>query len=152
MSLTEMIILLFIVLLAAYAFYDEVIMPQRKGPTRLLVVLKRGNKLDSLIFIALLVILLGNNLRHQGPQLTTTLLLVLTFLAVWLFWIRRPRLLLKDQGMFYANAWIAYHRIQSMNLSEDGILLVQLEQRRLLIAVRQLDDLERIYHTLVEIR
>jgi uncharacterized membrane protein YobD (UPF0266 family) len=39
-----------------------------------------------------------------------------------------------------------------MNLSEDGILVMQLEQRRLLIAVKQLDDLERIYNTLVEAR
>jgi uncharacterized membrane protein YobD (UPF0266 family) len=39
-----------------------------------------------------------------------------------------------------------------MNLSEDGILVIQLEQRRLLIAVHQLDDLERIYNTLVEAR
>lgn len=152
MSLTEMILLLFIILLALYACYDEVIMPQRKGPTRLQVLLRRRNKLDSLIFIALLAILLWNNLSHHGPQLTTTLLLILIFLAIWLFWIRRPRLLMKNHGMFYANAWIAYERIQSMNLSEDGILVVQLEQRKLLIAVRELDDLERIYHTLVETR
>ena len=37
-------------------------------------------------------------------------------------------------------------------LSEDGILVIQLEQRRLLIAVQQLDDLERIYNTLVDAR
>ncbi|MFZ1872201.1 MAG: DUF986 family protein, partial [Chania sp.] len=35
-------------------------------------------------------------------------------------------------------------------LSEDGILVIDLEQRRLLIQVTQLDDLERIYHFLVE--
>lgn len=33
-----------------------------------------------------------------------------------------------------------------MNLSEDGILAVDLEQRRLLVQVNHLDDLERIYH------
>ena len=152
MSLTDALLLLFIVLSLAYATYDEAIMPRLKGPTRLQVLLQRRSKPDSLIFIALLIILLWNNLSHQGSQLTTSLLLTLAFLAVWLFWVRRPKLLLKDQGMYFANAWIAYPRIQSMNLSEDGILVVQLEQRRLLIAVHKLDDLERIYHTLVEIR
>lgn len=30
-----------------------------------------------------------------------------------------------------------------MNLSEDGVLVMQLEQRRLLIRVRNIDDLEK---------
>ncbi|EIQ10343.1 hypothetical protein SF285071_1703 [Shigella flexneri 2850-71] len=36
-----------------------------------------------------------------------------------------------------------------MNLSEDGVLVMQLEQRRLLIRVRNIDDLEKIYKLLV---
>lgn len=36
-----------------------------------------------------------------------------------------------------------------MNLSEDGELVMQLEQRRLLIRVRNIDDLEKIYKLLV---
>nr|MBA2816851.1 Uncharacterized membrane protein YobD, UPF0266 family [Candidatus Pantoea persica] len=59
---------------------------------------------------------------------------------------------MKRDGFFYGGVWIDYGRIQSMNLSEDGILVMQLEQHRLLIAVQQLDDLERIYHTPVEAR
>lgn len=152
MSLTDALLLLFIILSLAYAIYDEAIMPRLKGPTRLQIALQRRNKPDSMIFIGLLLILLWNNLSRQGSSLTTSLLLVLAFLAIWLFWVRRPKLLLKNQGLYFANAWIAYSRIRGMNLSEDGILLVQLERRRLLIAVRKLDDLERIYHTLLEIR
>ncbi|EBJ2461712.1 DUF986 family protein, partial [Salmonella enterica] len=37
-----------------------------------------------------------------------------------------------------------------MNLSEDGVLVMQLEQRRLLIRVRNIDDLEKIYKLLIE--
>jgi len=77
---------------------------------------------------------------------------VLCFMAIWLFWVRSPKLLMKENGLFFGSVWIDYARIQSMNLSEDGILVMQLEQRRLLIAVKQLDDLERIYNTLVEAR
>lgn len=152
MSLTDTIIALCIAALLAFAIYDEMILPRRKGPVLLRVALRRRHKADSLIFIGLLVILLWNNVMHQGPQLTTTLLMVLCFLSFFLFWLRRPKLLMKTQGLYFAGAWIDYSRIQSMNLSEDGVLVMQLEQRRLLITVQQLDDLERIYTTLVEAR
>ncbi|RDT62917.1 DUF986 family protein, partial [Klebsiella pneumoniae] len=39
---------------------------------------------------------------------------------------------------------------KEMNLSEDGVLVMQLEQRRLLIRVRNIDDLEKIYKLLVK--
>ncbi|MGP4884443.1 DUF986 family protein, partial [Klebsiella pneumoniae] len=48
-----------------------------------------------------------------------------------------------------ANVWIEYQRIKEMNLSEDGVLVMQLEQRRLLIRVRNIDDLEKIYKLLI---
>ncbi|MGX9915614.1 DUF986 family protein, partial [Enterobacter hormaechei subsp. hoffmannii] len=37
-----------------------------------------------------------------------------------------------------------------MNLSEDGVLVMQLEQRRLLIRVKNIDDLEKIYKLLLK--
>jgi uncharacterized membrane protein YobD (UPF0266 family) len=43
---------------------------------------------------------------------------------------------------------LEYPRIKAMNLSEDGVLVMQLEQRRLLIRVRNIDDLEKIYKLL----
>ena len=152
MSLTDALIACCIAALMGFAVYHEAILPRRHGPTRLRVTRRRQHKLDSLIFIGLLLILLWNNVSHHGPQLTTSLLMVLSFLAFWLFWLRKPTLLMKNEGLFYAGVWIDYRRIQGMNLSEDGILVIQLEQRRLLIAVQQLDDLERIYNTLVEAR
>lgn len=152
MSLTDGIIALCIAALLLFAIYDEAVLPRRHGPTRLRVPLQRRHKADSLIFIGLLLILLWNNVTNQGPKLTTTLLMVLCFLSLWLFWMRRPKLLMKSQGLFYMGMWTDYRCIQSINLSEDGILVMQLEQRRLLIAVQQLDDLERIYQTLVEAR
>ncbi len=61
----------------------------------------------------------------------------------------RPNIIFKKQGFFFANIWIEYKRITEMNLSEDGVLVMQLEQRRLLIRVRNIDDLEKIYKLLV---
>lgn len=150
MSLTDYVIILFIVLFLAYAIFDELIMTRLKGPTLLKVFLQRRNKLDSLIFVGLVAILIYQNIANQGPRITTTLLMVLAFLSVYLFWIRLPKLLFKPQGFWYANIFIAYSRIKTMNLSEDGILVIELESRRLLIHVRKLDDLETIYQFMVQ--
>lgn len=60
----------------------------------------------------------------------------------YIFWIRVPKIIFK-QKVFFANVWIEYSRIKAMNLSEDGVLVMQLEQRRLLIRVRNIDDLEK---------
>ena len=150
MSLTDYLIILFILLFLAYAIYDELIMTRLKGPTLLKVFLQRRNKLDSLIFVGLMAILIYQNIVNQGPRVTTTLLMVLAFLSVYLFWIRLPKLLFKPQGFWYANIFIDYSRIKTMNLSEDGILVIELESRRLLIHVRKLDDLETIYQFMVQ--
>lgn len=149
MSLTDYAIVLFIVLLLAWAIYDELVIPRLKGPTKLKVLLQRRNKLDSLIFVGLVGILIWQNVNNQGPQITTTLLMVLAALSIYLFWIRLPKLLFKAEGFYYATFFINYSRIKNMNLSEDGILVIELESRRLLIHVRKLDDLESIYQFMV---
>ncbi|MGE9549972.1 DUF986 family protein [Erwinia amylovora] len=150
MSLTDYVIVLFITLFLLYAIYDELIMDRLHGKTGLKVLLKRRNKLDSLIFVGLIAILLYQNLNNHGPQITTTLLLALAFVSLYLFWIRLPKILFKPEGFYYANIFISYSRIKSMNLSEDGILVIELENRRLLIHVRKLDDLESIYQFMIE--
>ncbi|MEM6159077.1 DUF986 family protein [Erwinia sp. P6884] len=146
MSLTDYVIVLFIALFLLYAVYDELIMDRLRGETRLKVLLKRRNKLDSLIFVGLIAILLYQNITAGGTRLTTTLLMALAFCSIYLFWIRQPKLLFKPQGFFYANIFIGYDRIKTMNLSEDGVLVIELEQRKLYIHVSKLDDLESIYH------
>ena len=73
----------------------------------------------------------------------------LALMGFYIFWVRAPRIIFKQKGFFFANVWIEYNRIKEMNLSEDGVLVMQLEQRRLLIRVRNIDDLERIYKLLV---
>ncbi len=71
-------------------------------------------------------------------------------MGFYIFWIRTPRIIFKQRGFFFANVWIEYNRIKEMNLSEDGVLVMQLEQRRLLIRVHNIDDLEKIYKLLIE--
>jgi len=149
MTLTDVVLLIFIVLLLGWAIYDEFIMDKLKGKTLLKITLLRRNRIDSTIFVGLVAILIYNNVTTHGTALTTWLLSALALLAIYISWIRQPKLLFKSEGFFFANVWILYSRIKEMNLSEDGVLVMQLEQRRLLIRVKDIDDLEKIYKLMV---
>lgn len=150
MTLTDVVLLVFIVSLLGWAIYDEFIMGKLKGKTRLAVTLLRRNRIDSTIFVGLVGILIYNNITTNGTPVTTWLLSALALVAIYLSWIRQPKLLFKNEGFFFAGAWILYSRIKEINLSEDGVLVMQLEQRRLLIRVRNIDDLENIYKFLIK--
>lgn len=150
MTLTDSILIVFITALLAYAIYDELILPRRNGKPLLTLPLLRRSRVDATIFVGLLVILIYNNVINGGTSVTTWLLCALSLLAIYLFWIRVPKIIFKAQGFFYSSVWIGYNRIKEMNLSEDGVLVVQLEQRRLLIRVKNIDDLEKIYKFLVK--
>ncbi|WP_412778996.1 DUF986 family protein [Morganella psychrotolerans] len=68
--------------------------------------------------------------------------------SIWLLFVH-PSYILSQTDFFYANAFIKYDRIKTMNLSEDGILLVGLENRKIYIKVSHLDDLQQIYNFMV---
>ena len=149
MTITDLVLVLFILALLAFAFFDQLIMPRRHGVTLLSVPLLRRGRVDSVIFVVLIVILVYNNVTSHGALITTWLLCALALMGFYLFWIRSPKIIFKSEGFFFANAWIKYTRIQKMNLSEDGVLVMQLEQRRLLVRVKNIDDLESIYKLLM---
>lgn len=149
MTLTDLVLVLFILLLLAFAIYDQFIMPRRNGPQLLAIPLLRRSRVDGIIFVGLTAILIYNNIVSHGALITTWLLSALALTGLYLFWIRTPKIIFKPAGFFFANIWIEYKRIKEMNLSEDGVLVMQLEQRRLLIRVRNIDDLEKIYKLLV---
>lgn len=149
MTITDLVLVLFIFSLLAYAVYDQFIMPRRNGPVLLTIALLPRSRVDSVIFIGLIAILIYNNVTSNGAQFTTWLLCALVLMGLYLFWIRTPKIIFKQKGFFFANVWIEYNRIKEMNLSEDGVLVMQLEQRRLLVRVRNIDDLEKIYKLLI---
>lgn len=150
MSLTDIALLAFILLFILYAVYDEIIMPRRNGKTRLQVNLKRRNKADSGIFVGLLAILAYQNITNNGSHFTTWLLFTLAIIAIYVFYIRWPKILFKETGFYYGNVFISYSRIKNMNMSEDGYLVIDLEKRRLLIQVAKMDDLDLILKFFVE--
>ncbi|HEN3672387.1 TPA: DUF986 family protein, partial [Yersinia enterocolitica] len=96
MSVTDIVLIVFIALLLAYAIYDEFIMNMMKGKTRLQIQLKRKSKIDCAIFVGLIAILVYNNVMANGEPLTTYLLVGLALIAFYLSYIRWPKLLFKN--------------------------------------------------------
>ncbi|CCK07379.1 DUF986 family protein [Cronobacter sakazakii] len=149
MTLTDGVLVIFILALLGWAIYDQWGTERRHGKTLLRVPLLKRGRADSLIFTGLVAILIWQNVASHGALLTTWLLGALGLLAIYLFWIREPQIRFKREGFFFAGGWVKYNHIKAMNLSEDGVLVMQLDKRRLLIRVKNIDDLERIYHFMV---
>ncbi len=81
MTITDLVLVLFILSLLAFAIYDQFIMPRRNGPTLLTVLLLPRSRVDSVIFIGLIVILIYNNITSHGAQFTTWLLCALVLMG-----------------------------------------------------------------------
>ncbi|PHM26402.1 DUF986 family protein [Xenorhabdus ehlersii] len=152
MSLNDIVLIVLIVLMLAFAIYDEFIINQLKGKTLLNIKLKRKQRIDALIFIILIAIIIYNNVISHGSQFTTYLLIFIILVTLYLGYIRSPKLIFKKQGFYYANRFFSYESISAMNLSEDGILMMDLGQNKIYLSVTKLDDLEKIYHFLINNR
>ncbi|MBS0969957.1 MULTISPECIES: DUF986 family protein [Yersiniaceae] len=148
MTLTEGLLLGCIVVVLAYAIYLEWILPRRNGKTLLRVNLLRKGRADSLIFIALLGIVIYQHYTGRGAPLTLYLLTFLLISVCYISFIRRPVLLFKPEGFYYGNLFIAYTRIRRLHLSEEGVLFIHLEQRKLPIHVQYIGDLDNIKNIL----
>ncbi|APC12091.1 MULTISPECIES: DUF986 family protein [Providencia] len=149
MTFNDAILAIIILLMLVYAIYDEFIQHLLKGKTLLKINLKRKHRIDATIFIVLICIVIYTNIVRHGNLLTTYLLLVTIFMSIYLAFIRTPKLFFKQTGFYFANTFILYERIKTMNLSEDGILIIGLEQKKIYIKVSHLDDLQRIYEFLI---
>ncbi|MFH6837997.1 DUF986 family protein [Providencia sp. 2024EL-00732] len=149
MTFNDAILAIIILLMLVYAIYDEFIQHLLKGKTLLKINLKRKHRIDAIIFIVLICIVIYTNIVRHGNLLTTYLLLVTIFMSIYLAFIRTPKLFFKQTGFYFANTFILYERIKTMNLSEDGILIIGLEQKKIYIKASHLDDLQRIYEFLI---
>lgn len=150
MTVTDLVVAVLIIALLGWAIYDQVFLDRRKGKTELTIPLLRRGRIDGTIFVGLIIILIYTNITAQGSLLTTWLLGSLALVTIYIFWLQVPTIRFKKQGFFLTGNWTEYNRIKTMNLSEDGVLVMELEKRRLLIRVKNIDDLERIYKFLVK--
>jgi uncharacterized membrane protein YobD (UPF0266 family) len=95
MTITDLVLILFILVLLAFAIYDQFIMPRRNGPVLLAIPLLRRSRVDGMIFVGLTAILIYNNITSHGALITTWLLSALALMGLFLFWIRTPKIIFK---------------------------------------------------------
>ncbi|PHM60684.1 hypothetical protein Xsto_03748 [Xenorhabdus stockiae] len=149
MSLNDIILIASILLAFAFAIYDEFFIHYFKDKTLLTIKLKRKHRIDALIFIILVSIVIYNNIASQGSPLTTYLLSFIILISIYFGYIRSPKIIFKKEGFYYFNRFFYYEKIKAINLSEDGILMIDFEVKKIYIAVTKLDDLEKIYKFLL---
>lgn len=143
--MTNFILLLGIVLAFAYAIYDQVIMDKRHGKTQLAVVLKRQGGVDMWISIGLIVLTIAQGVQSGIAPFTLFLLVFCIVLAVYIAFIRTPRLLLKANGFFFGNLFFDYSQIRQINLAEGQILVIDLQNgRRLFVRIKQAQDVAHV--------
>ncbi|MFS1537947.1 MAG: DUF986 family protein [Candidatus Phlomobacter fragariae] len=149
MNMNNIVLTILTLLMLTYTIYEELIVNLLHGKTTLKIKLRRKNTIDAVIFIILITIIIYHNIIQHGSQLTTYLLMITILMAVYLTFIRYPKLYFKDKGFYYNNVYISYEHIKTINLSKDGILIIGLAKRKFYIAVEQFDDLDKIYNFMI---
>ncbi|WP_439257247.1 DUF986 family protein [Lonepinella sp. BR2271] len=131
--MTNTILILCILAFFAYAFYEQFGLDKRKGTTQLKVRLKKRTKLDSLIFVALIGIIIWQTEGNIAPD-TLYLLAFLILLSLYMAFFRSPMLILKKDGFFFENFFIEFAKINQINLADEFKLVFDLTNGKRLVA------------------
>ncbi|WP_018652373.1 DUF986 family protein [Actinobacillus capsulatus] len=143
--MTNIILFIGIAAVLAFAIYDQVIMPKLKGETKLTVQLQRQVKGDAWILIGLITLTMVYGVQNGIESLTIYLLAFSIILCVYVTFLRSPRLLLKEQGFFFANVFFEYANIHQINLAQSQIIVIDLKSgRRLLVRIQTPEDIEKV--------
>ncbi|WGE89351.1 DUF986 family protein [Actinobacillus arthritidis] len=143
--MTNIILLVGIICVLAFAVYDQVIMPKLKGETKLVVQLQRQVKGDAWILIGLIALTMAYGVRNSIEALTVYLLAFSIILCIYVTFLRSPRLILKEQGFFFANVFFKYDNIHQINLAQSQILVIDLKSgRRLFVRIQTPEDIEKV--------
>lgn len=143
--MTNLALIIAIVAVIAFAIYDQVIIPKRKGETKLSVQLQRQVKGDAWILIGLIALSIVYGIQNGIAPLTLYLLVFAIILCVYSAFLRAPRLLLKETGFFFGNIFFEYQNIAQINLAEQQILVIDLKSgRRLLVRIQDAEDIKKV--------
>jgi len=148
MAMTGVIVL--IVFTLAYMVYESVVLSFLKGQTQMVIPLRKRLDVDNLLFAFLLAVVYVSNYLRGDRGWYNYLLLIVTIIFLYYAFIRSPKIRLKEKGFFYGVIYTAFDAIKNMRLSEDGVLVVETDRRRLLLHFRNVEDLERIYKFFME--
>ncbi|MCQ2008762.1 MAG: DUF986 family protein [Sporolactobacillus sp.] len=150
MTLTIVVMYLIFAGLLAYILYDDLLVRLLKGKTILSVRLRKRNYLDQLILAALLVIIyVSNTVRGDNSIFLNIALILLVLTLLYNTFVKAPMARFKKDGFFYGLGFIKYDQVKKMNLSEDGVLVVDTNRRRMLLYARKIEDLEKILNVFV---
>ena len=127
------ILILCILAYFAYAFWEQFGIDRAKGKTRLKVRLKKRAKLDSLIFVALIGIIIWQSEGQIAP-FTVYLLGFLILLSCYTAFFRTPTLVMKNEGFFFENLFVSFDKVQAVNLANDYKLVFDLKNGKRLVA------------------
>ncbi|RYL93056.1 DUF986 domain-containing protein [Sporolactobacillus sp. THM7-4] len=150
MSFTAVVLIILMTGMLGYALYDRFIIPFRKGKNILSIKLRKHNYTDEIIFAGLIIILFISNKVRGGDGLTSILLFFLTIIFLYYVFIRSPKAYFKQSGFYYGFFYTDYDRVKNMRLSEDGVLVIDTDRRRMLLYARKIEDLEKILNVFLE--
>lgn len=150
MYVTINVLLIFtIAVLCLFVLYTELLVSYKRGKSLLVVKLRHRHRLDGVIFVVLIAISFYRYHIYGEDKLTGFSLVILFTMSFYIYFIRQPKLVLKAAGFFYSNFFISYNRITNIRLSEDGVLVFMLGDKKIFIYVHHINDLERIYEKLI---
>lgn len=142
MNFTTLILWLLVSGYAAFLTYDTFIQDKRGGKTLVAVRLRR-RLADALFFCAIIAAALYYE-ATSGKNTANIAALSALMAAVLAHGLRYPKWRLKKEGFTAGGRYWAYDAIAAMRLSEDGVLLVTLQNaHRILLPVARIDDLEK---------
>lgn len=150
MTVTDIVLLMIVIAYSGYYLFDGLIQPFLGGKTVLTVRLRRKNYADQLILAGIVVIIyITDKVRGNGGGLTGLLLLLLALVLIYGVIIYAPKARFKEKGFYYGLIYNPYDRIKKMRLSKDGVLVIEMGRRRVLLFARKEEDLQKILNVFV---
>ncbi|MBF2598828.1 DUF986 family protein [Listeria seeligeri] len=133
------------ILTLLYILYNDAVIPLWKGKSVLTVKLRSRGRWDGYLFVGIIALLfVSNAFFREGPFPTSVLLAIMGVLFIYICFFRSSRAVFKETGIFYALLFFPYDKIERMNLSEDGILVIETSRQRLMLFAKSEKDLEKM--------
>ncbi|MDH2924120.1 uncharacterized membrane protein YobD (UPF0266 family) [Nicoletella semolina] len=148
------LLLVAILLTFSYIFYEQFIIIRLKGNVKLNILLQRQSSFEAVIIIGLIIILIYQGFIHHSLSAFSIFLFSISILlTVYIAFIRKPRLILKERGFFIHNLYVEYDKIAQLNLSHtqnkkkltEHLFVIDLKNGKRLVAnIPNLQDAEQV--------
>ncbi|OBW94676.1 DUF986 domain-containing protein [Gallibacterium salpingitidis] len=141
-NITLFVLIVFYLL---FAIYDQFLIDKRYGKTVIRVPLLRKLQLEGIVMLVLIWLAVYQALPQGLEKRTIYLLVMLSILLLYHFFIRYPVFLLKESGFYLNNFYIPYQRLDTINISENGFLQLVLKNGKAMpVYIRDVDDVAKV--------